>query len=295
MNTWYRIKRFFQVANIGTLIFFILNIALLLAIFCYDGVTTEKVVKFSIVYVITVIISLSPVGEWCLAALCGARKIKRTDINNRLMPLFYEVYKNAKKETPYLPDDINLKIIYDSSPNACAIGRHTICVTEGLLKLSDNEIMGVLAHEIGHLAYGHTILILLIGGGNLFITGSIFIIKAFCWFLVAFFSMLSEVCSKRHWFFFFSAVFSAIPIFLTWLWTKFCMLFTRWSMRQNEYKADAYACKIGYGNELAYVLDKSLYEEPHNGIFKALYSTHPSSDDRVANMQHTGLISYLSN
>lgn len=29
-------------------------------------------------------------------------------------------------------------------------------------------ILGVLAHEIGHLSYRHTVIQLLIGGGNLF-------------------------------------------------------------------------------------------------------------------------------
>lgn len=43
-----------------------------------------------------------------------------------------------------------------------------MCITDGLLTLSDDMILGVLAHEIGHLSYRHTVIQLLIGGGNLF-------------------------------------------------------------------------------------------------------------------------------
>lgn len=65
-----------------------------------------------------------------------------------------------------------------------------------------------------------------------------------------------------------------------------------WSMRQNEYIADEYACKIGFGNELAYVLDNALCSNPKSGLLKALYSTHPSTDDRIARMQSTELVNY---
>ena len=35
------------------------------------------------------------------------------------------------------------------------------------------------------------------------------------------------------------------------------MLFLMWSMRQNEYLADEFAYKIGFGLELATVLDQA--------------------------------------
>ena len=36
------------------------------------------------------------------------------------------------------------------------------------------------------------------------------------------------------------------------------MLFLMWSMRQNEYLADEFAYKIGFGLELATVLDQHI-------------------------------------
>lgn len=66
------------------------------------------------------------------------------------------------------------------------------------------------------------------------------------------------------------------------------MLFLMWSMRQNEYVADEYAFSLGYGEMLAYVLDRHMCSQPENGLLKALYSTHPHSDDRVARLQNLG-------
>lgn len=83
-------------------------------------------------------------------------------------------------------------------------------------------------------------------------------------------------------------LFGSLSTVLVWLWTKFCMLFLMWSMRQNEFVADEYAYSIGYGNMLAYVLDRKMCSQPENGLLKALYSTHPHSDDRVARLQNLG-------
>lgn len=66
------------------------------------------------------------------------------------------------------------------------------------------------------------------------------------------------------------------------------MLFLMWSMRQNEFVADEYAYKLGYGEILASVLDRHICSAPNNGLLKALYATHPHSDDRVAHLQDLG-------
>lgn len=79
---------------------------------------------------------------------------------------------------------------------------------------------------------------------------------------------------------------ASISVGLIWFWTKFCMLFRMWSMRQNEFVADQYAYKLGYGTILASVLDKHMRSAPENGLLKALYSIHPHSDERIANLQN---------
>ena len=60
-------------------------------------------------------------------------------------------------------------------------------------------------------------------------------------------------------------------------------------MRQNEYLADKFAYKLGFGLELATVLDRHISDVPHDGFLNALYATHPCNDDRVAALQNLGV------
>lgn len=287
MDIWHRLGRIFRISNLGTLIFFLLNISLILALFYPYSLTLETALPLVGCYLATVLISLSPVGEWTLAAMSGAREIKRKDIKIRLIPLLEIVFEKAKKRTPSMVDEIHLKIIHDESPNAFAIGRKTICVTDGLLKLSDNEIMAVFAHELGHIAYHHSTIQLLIGGGNLMISGILLIIKVVCWLITGFFTIMG-IGTKSVWGIILMTIFGGLSTVSIWLWTKFCMLFLMWSMRQNEFIADEYAYQIGYGETLASVLDRHMCSKPENSLLKALYSTHPNSDDRVAKLQNLG-------
>lgn len=177
---------------------------------------------------------------------------------------------------------------YDPAPNAFALGRQTLCITDGLLLLSDDMILGILAHEIGHLSYGHTVIQLLIGGGNIFISGCLLLIKISYWIFSAIMGLFA-ICSRSGVMGIITAVFAGISTALSWLWVKFCMLFLMWSMRQNEYLADEFAYKIGFGLELATVLDQHISDVPHDGFLSAIYSTHPCNDDRVAALQNLGV------
>lgn len=284
MDIWHRIGRIVKFSNLGTLLFFALNIALIISVFGASGYIAEVI----IFYTITILVSLSPLGERFLAFMAGAKDIKRTDIKLRIIPLVQYVLDRAKQETLYNLDSVNVMIIYDESPNAFALGRKTICITQGLLKLPDDLILGVLAHEVGHLAYGHTVVQLLIGGGNIFISGFLCLLKFATWIVTAIMGLFA-LGSRDGIIGVITVFFAGITAGLSWLWTKFCKLFLTWSMRQNEFIADEYANKIGFGLELAKVLDQYLCDVPHEGFFKALYNTHPYNDDRVAALQNMGV------
>ena len=223
-----------------------------------------------------------------LAALSGAHEIKRKDVKIRLIPLLKIVFEQATIITPSIVGSINLKIIYDSSPNAFAIGRKTICVTEGLLSLCDEDIMAVFSHELGHIAYKHSEIQLLIGGGNFFIAGLLLMVKLFCLAVTALFSIFA-INSRNVFLEIVIAIIGSISSLSIWLWTKFCMLFLMWSMRQNEFVADEYAFQLGYGSALARVLDCEMCSPPDNGLLKALLSSHPNTHDRIAHLQELGV------
>lgn len=106
-----------------------LNILLIVAVFGSSG----SIVELICIYFFTVAISLSPLGEMCLAAFAGASDIKRVDIKLRVVPLVQYVLDKAKENTSYCPKKVKVKIIHDPAPNAFALGRQTL--TEVLLFL----------------------------------------------------------------------------------------------------------------------------------------------------------------
>ena len=284
MDIWHRVGRVVRFSNLGTVLFFALNIFLITTIFGSSG----NIMELICIYFITVAISLSPIGEICLAAFAGAKDIKRTDIKLRVIPLVQYVLDKAKENTYYCPPKVKVMIIHDPAPNAFALGKRTLCLTDGLLSLPDNLILGIFAHEIGHLSYGHTVIQLLIGGGNIFISGCLLIVKISCWIFTAIMGLFA-IGSRSGIMGILTALFAGISTGLSWLWVKFCMLFLMWSMRQNEYLADEFAYKIGFGLELATVLDQHISDVPHDGFLSALYATHPCNDDRVAALQNLGV------
>ena len=278
-------KNIFKKSSIGTIIFFILNAAIIVGLFATAGF--QSMIAIFIIYTVSILIAFSPFGEWVLCIMTGARKMTRVDMKIRMIPLLELVYNKAKRKTPRLTNRIVLKVIYTPEPNAYAIGRRTICVTEGLFKLPDDVVQGILAHEVAHLAYRHNEIQLLIGGGNFIVTTLILIIKLISTIIAAF-SLITGY--RRR--FFGTVVIGMFFAGIIWLWTKFCMLFLMWSMRANEYDADKYAAELGYGFELAKGLDAIGTSEPQESFLKALYSTHPNTHDRIGRLQQMGVSYY---
>ena len=58
------------------------------------------------------------------------------------------------------PNTVRVILINDDSINAFVVGGQNVYVHSGLLKAADNanEVQGVIAHELGHIADGHVIL-----------------------------------------------------------------------------------------------------------------------------------------
>lgn len=155
-------KNLFKKNNIGTVIWMILNVIIICLVFVFfSGATTAGDVVISIfvgllAYVSSVAIALSPVGETIMRWQNGCHKVEDSVILARIQPIFEEVYASAKKKNPELPEDIKLYMSEEKTPNAFAMGRHTVCFTKGLLSLSDSDIRGILGHEFGHLAHKDT-------------------------------------------------------------------------------------------------------------------------------------------
>lgn len=280
------IQNLLKKSNTGTILFFLMNFGFLYLIYGSAG-GVSGFLHLIFLYAFSLLLSFSPIGQWFLCQLNGAKRMARMDMRHKILPIAAEVYQKAKRKTPQLPNRINIRIMYDPNPNAFAIGTNTICVTEGLLELPEHQIAGILAHEIGHLALQHTVIQILIGGGNLIISGIIVTLEL-CQYILQSISAVSMLRYRRSvsWVMSFLSI---ISVGLVFGWTKLCMLFLMSSSRSNEFEADKYAFEIGYGEELAEALDLLTLGTPQASMLKLLCSSHPLPGDRVGALQRMGV------
>lgn len=279
-------------ANIPLFIYLIINVliiggiaSLFLALPIGWGILTGL-----LVYIASISIALSPIGEWMLRRQTGCRQINDAAIVARLEPIFNEVYYKAKKVNPMISGDVRLFINDDDCPNAFATGRKTVCVTRGLLTLSDEQIKATLGHEFGHLSHKDTDRILVVSIGNTVIT-------AICvMFQIA--AIVSDVVMQFVAIFtgdeegFFISLMSSISRFFTIVligafmkvWTMLGTALCMKTSRGNEYLADEFSVNLGYADGLIELLAIVRGERPQ-GLFANLASSHPHSDDRIARIR----------
>lgn len=295
------IKRLTSKQNIPVLIYLILNVfvsGFLLYLFpAMFGADPGNFLPYLgagfVLYLVSVLIALSPVGEFIIRLQTGCRKIKRVEQINFLEPIFREVYDKAKQADPSIPDDVQLFMNSDDTPNAFATGRKTICVTEGLLHVPESQIRATLGHEFGHIAHKDTDLIMLVSVGNLIVSGFILFLRVIIGFIQLMMSLCglvlggSEGAVMRAMTALGNLMVTAIIAGLTKLWTKLGVWLVMKSSRENEYGADEFSFNLGYGNDLCILLD-SIDESGAKGLFATLASSHPDKDDRIARLQELG-------
>lgn len=295
------IKRLTSKNNIPVLIYLILNVfvsGFLLYLFpsmfgADPGSFLPYLAVGLIVYGISIVIALSPVGEFIIRLQTGCKKIERVEQINFIEPLFREVYEKAKKADSSIPDDVRLFMNTDETPNAFATGRKTICVTEGLLHMPEGQIKATLGHEFGHIAHKDTDLIMLVSVGNLIVSTFIMFLRAIIAIVQLVFSIVGlvaggpEGAGMRALTAIGNLMVTAIIGGLTKIWTKFGVWLVMKSSRANEYGADEFSFNLGYGEQLCIMLD-SISEAGAKGLFATLASSHPDKDDRIAKLQELG-------
>jgi len=300
-------KLFTSKNNIPAIIYLVLNIAFVAVIFyLVSGGAGIAILYGVLVYLVAAVFAMSPIGEWILRLTQGCKKLKfdkpeHREILDRIVPLFAEAMERARSiQTEYVIGNVKLYLKEDDEPNAFALGRTTICVTTGLLNYSDEEIVAILGHEIGHLAAHDTDLVLLITVGNFIISAIVTIFKA----IILLYKLLINFVSL-----FFGGTegalgraLGALASFLTllavdcvmFLWTQLGVLLVMKTSRDTEFAADAFSCRLGYGEGLVRFFDRfAQYEgapvkrswKERAQLFAALSASHPSFRDRIARLQ----------
>ena len=89
-------KNLFKKSNVGIIIWLVLNTALVVAMFSGGFTSLDGALLGLGLYLLSITIALSPIGEWILRWQNGCKKIKDPAILSRLQPLFDEVYEKNK-------------------------------------------------------------------------------------------------------------------------------------------------------------------------------------------------------
>lgn len=285
-------KNLFRKNNIGVIIWLLANTVLLVALFS-GGFTDLGGAFLGLgLYLLSLMIALSPVGEWILRLQNGCKKITDPAVLARIEPLFQQAYAKAKKLTPELPDNVKLFMSEDTEPNAFATGRKTLCITRGLLYYSDEQILGVMGHEFGHLAHKDTDIILVVAVGNMIISALFIIIRVIAnismWIAEFFTAIFSDSLGGAiaHMFVGLSRIVANVLLaLLIRLWTQLGVWLCMASSRQNEYRADEYSYQCGYADGLCDVLKSFGNSGKASGLFASLSSSHPDNAKRVSKLR----------
>jgi heat shock protein HtpX len=229
-------------------------------------------------------IALSPVGEAFFRFINDCRLPIRAE-KDKLQAVFREVCNAARID----PGKYTLYVSDDKFPNAFAMGRKTICVTRSLLNDStEEELMGVLAHELGHHVHGDAVraivfyMVTLVG--QLIMFGGWLVAKI----LGLFVSINSMGVSKDHtelFSFFADIIWGIMWLFQIFAWIPI-FIGAYFGSRRQEYRADQYAAEIGFSDGLLLFLNRILGTDGHpKGFMGLLYRTHPKTGDRIRRLE----------
>jgi STE24 endopeptidase len=141
--------------------------------------------------------------------------------------------------------------------------------------LDHNEVIAVLAHELGHLKHKHILKA---------------IIKSFFFIFLGFW-ILGELAQKPWFYATFnikdSSNYMALTLFMTIspVYTFLMTPISSWLSRKNEYEADKFACDHADGKDLISALlkmykDNSSSLTPHP-VFSKFYYSHPPAKERI--------------
>lgn len=229
-----------------------------------------------------VALGFTPLGENYFRAINRLRQPTVSE-RNRLEPLLERVLQQGPPgEKP------GLFIHGDTFPNAMAIGRRTVAVTEGLLHHADDEeVMGVLAHELAHLRNGDTKVLL---SACILNTLGHYATVAIT-FILAAISVVAEIVGQLRGLGFLAAlpIIALVWFFraVTWLIQKAMDLSFLAIGRQQEFAADAYAARLGFGPGLKRFLGRIQHHEGGSvqGLMGRMFASHPDTSRRMERLE----------
>jgi Zn-dependent protease with chaperone function len=222
--------------------------------------------------IVTLLFACLPVWEWKYR-IFDTRRLT-IDENKRIAPIFGELYNLSCERYGIKKFDFKIKIrmIDNEEPNAFAYGYRLVIITSGLLaKLNDNEVKGIIAHEIGHLFNEDSVRYFFNAGLTFFYTmtksiliGIYGLVKSVEILYIVTWPLIIILCGITY-------IFNKIDSLSEIIYLSFS--------RHQEYMADKFAVSVGQQNNLLdalKVIDTSRYK----GLIDHLELTHPIAQFR---------------
>ena len=239
-------------------------------------------VVFYIFLVLPLLLSPTRLMAWILAKTNGWHKAGAEE--NAFIQTHIDdiVSRGGLKKKKY-----HIYIMENKEINAAAFGLNNILVTRGTLSAAEQTpalLDGFLAHEMGHISYGHSLVL------------SFILVMETCGHISAY------ALEKINWFL--AKVIGVIPLIqiisivviwsinlicgVLWLFNNITNYIVLWFYRMDEHAADRYACKIGFGPELLYgleLLEKESPPDEKKGVLANIGNDHPSLLHRIETIQ----------
>jgi len=163
-----------------------------------------------------------------------------------------------------------------------------VAITRGAIEtLSADELKGVIAHELGHIKYGHTKALLLSNIGNLFFSVIVFAFRG-TFFIVQTISNIISHFSVIAWFFSLFTYILRLGVDLSILvFINLSEIILAINSRKNEIEADNFTYEIGYGKEMIsclYVFQK-ISMDTQMKLSEKMKASHPHTAYRIENLE----------
>jgi heat shock protein HtpX len=226
-----------------------------------------------------------PIAKWTT----GARVIERA-ANGTEQWLLNTVASQANRAGIAVPE----VAVYEGAPNAFATGAtknaSLVAVSTGLLQsMTQEEVEGVLAHEIAHIANGDMVTLTLIQGVvNTFV---VFLARVVAYAVDSFLRRDEESSGP-------GIAFTVTSVICDLLFGLLASIIVAWFSRQREFRADRGSAGIlGTPRPMIAALRRlggiEQTDLPRNmaasgiagGGMLSLFSTHPSCEERIAALQ----------
>jgi heat shock protein HtpX len=210
---------------------------------------------------------------------------------NRDMDWLYQTVERLTRQAGLPMPEVGY---YESQEvNAFATGpskrRSLVAVSSGLMRaMRPDEIEGVLAHEVAHIANGDMVTMTLLQG----------VVNAFVMFLARIIAYAMRSSDNR------SSGGSFMMVFLLQMVLGvFGMMITSWYSRQREFRADAGGASLAGRERMVGALrrlagNRELVDTSHEALatlkisgvrgWGALFSTHPPIETRIAALEQAG-------